>query len=218
MIMSGHGSTAGRGGKERTMSVATVEQRQIALQEERRWVAAARAGDGVAFGRIYEQYGQRVYRLARRMLGNPDDAQDITQDTFVTAWQNLERTSEDLYLGAWLTRIAANKCLDLLRRRKRIHWSAWDPAVHDQRQTSSVVEQPEQAALRRAEAEDVQAVLGRLQPRYRLALLLREGEQLSVLECAQAMGVSESAMKTILFRARAQFRAISAGEPVSRFS
>ncbi|MGZ7212505.1 RNA polymerase sigma factor, partial [Streptococcus pyogenes] len=75
-----------------------------------------------AFEAIFQRYERQIYSFIYRMMGDPDDAYDLTQDCFVKAFRALNRTSDDLNVSAWLHRIASNACLDVLRRRQRLRW------------------------------------------------------------------------------------------------
>jgi len=112
--------------------------------DELAWVERAPRGEEAAFAAIYQRYERRIYAHVYRIMGNPDDAFDLTQETFIKAYQALPRLGheQELNLSAWLHRIASNTCLDLLRRRKLISWLPWEherergegvaePASHD---------------------------------------------------------------------------------------
>jgi RNA polymerase sigma-70 factor (ECF subfamily) len=179
------------------------------------WVERARRGDRDAFDRIVERHQRRIYALAYHMLADRDEAADVAQDCFVNAYRAIGRTRGELRLEAWLCRIAANRCLDLLRRR-RIRWQPWDGARHDQLLPARAEDDPARAAERaeaRAEAgEEARRILARMTPRNRLALLLREREGLDYAAIAAVMGLSRPAVKATLWRAREEFRRLRAAE------
>lgn len=193
------------------MSAATVtEPGQIARHGERAAIASDR------FDAIYDAYQGRVFGLAYRMMGNADDARDVTQEAFISAYQNLHKLGpaagqeprDNAHLAAWLYRIASNKCIDALRKRKRRAGVDWDTFARTARAQPEDGGQPEAQALKRERAETVQRVLDEMTPRYRLVLLLHEHQGLSVREIAATVDRSESAVKSMLFRAREQFRAL----------
>ena len=140
-------------------------------------IARAQAGDETAFEVIFNQYHAAIYNYVFRMMGNPEDASDLTQDTFLKAWRALSRTSDDLRVGAWLYRIATNVCLDELRHRKLIKWQSWDNFVSVFHPVAK--ESPERDVVNRENREEVQYILDRLNPKYRLCILLREYQGLS---------------------------------------
>jgi RNA polymerase sigma-70 factor (ECF subfamily) len=180
------------------------------LSDESNWVARARQGDEVAFAAIYDRYQKPIYGLVYRLMGNPDDAFDITQDTFVKAYKGLNKLPPDteLNLSAWLHRIASNSCMDVLRRRKIVRWLPWDPEVHANITPARESEEPEQKVLANETHEHVQAVLNQMSDKYRLCLVLREYQEMSCEEIAVVINVSRAAVKSLLFRAREQFREI----------
>jgi RNA polymerase sigma-70 factor (ECF subfamily) len=169
-------------------------------------------GDG--FEAIYDAFHGRIFGLAYRMMGDADEALDVTQDAFMSAYQNLDKlqprrapgTPETVYLSAWLHRIAANKCIDALRRRKRRAGVAWETFAATVPAATDAEAHPETYTLARERGGHIQSVLDQMSPHYRLALLLHECQGLSVREVAQSMDRTESAVKSLLFRAREQFR------------
>jgi len=181
-------------------------ERSVMSSEEDAWVSRARAGDQAAFEAIFQRYERQIYSFAFRMMGNADDAYDLTQECFIKAYRNLEKTNGDLNVSAWLHRIASNSCLDVLRRRKRIRWLPWDNDRHESLLQPSTPDDPEVTVLSRETQQDVQLILNQMTPRNRLALLLREFEGLSTEEIGEVMGLSRSAVKSVLFRARDEFR------------
>lgn len=176
--------------------------------DETRWIEQAKRGDGAAFERIYLLYERKIYSHIYRMMGNPDDASDLTQTTFIKAYENLAKTAPDSNVGAWLYRIASNTCYDQLRRKKRVQWQPWEDAKHDHLLHGSVAENPERGTLRREAEDAVQQVLNRMSPQNRQALLLRE-DGMGLDDIGLVLGKSRSAMKSLLFRAREEFRKIA---------
>lgn len=178
--------------------------------DETRWIEQARRGDGAAFEKIYALYERQIYTHIYRVMGrNADDASDLTQDTFLKAYKGLANTSPDLNVAGWLYRIANNTCLDQLRRRQRVHWQPWDATRHDHLLHGSVAENPERSMLRRETEDTVQRVLDRMSPQNRMALLMREYQGMGLDEIGVSLGKSRSAMKSLLFRAREEFRKVS---------
>jgi RNA polymerase sigma-70 factor (ECF subfamily) len=167
--------------------------------------AQARQDERAAFAAIVADHERRIYAFLRPMTGSPDDAADLTQETFLRAYKAFGRTSTDLNVNAWLHRIASNACLDLLRRRRRIAWLRWDPVAHE-RPTPHPTDDPETMLLGDETQREVQRVLLSLAPRQRQALLLREHSGLSCAEIGSVLGVSEGAAKAILYRGREEFR------------
>lgn len=178
--------------------------------DEAAWVERAKQGDQTAFEAIFQRYERQIYSFIYRMMGDPDDAYDLTQDCFIKAFKALARTSDDLNVSAWLHRIASNACLDVLRRRQRLRWLPWEAPKHDHLLLSTPVDDPERSAISQETRAAVQQVLNRMSHRHRTALILREYEGLSCEEIGQVMGLSRSAVKSMLFRAREEFRRVYA--------
>ena len=147
----------------------------------------------------------RLFRTALRLTGNAEDAADLTLSSFEKALRAWPRRPVDLQVRPWLYRIATNTCLDELRHRRLIRWLPLDlfggttphPVAEDD---------PEDVVVRSEEARLVRAALDRLPDRYRVALLLRESEGLSCEEIGASLGISRSAAKVLLFRAREKLR------------
>ncbi|MBI2863653.1 MAG: sigma-70 family RNA polymerase sigma factor [Chloroflexi bacterium] len=179
-------------------------------------VQQARESHSLTFEAIFAQYQDPIYRYVYRMMGNADDAGDLTQDTFLKAYLALPKMPVDLNVGPWLYRIATNTCLDELRRRKIVRWTPWDDfmAVFHPKQVAG--DNPEKESLRREDAEEVQRTLARIHPRYRTCLLLKEYEDFSCNEIAAVMGISPGAVKSLLFRAREAFREAHVGDKATR--
>lgn len=188
------------------------------MWDETTWIERARLGDEAAFAAIYERYERPIYSLVYRLMGNAEDAFDITQDVFVKAYKALSKTSPDLNLSAWLHRIASNACMDVLRRRKIVRWLPWDPTEHANITPASDEDEPERRVVGRETRQQVQNVLNKMNERYRLCLVLREYQDMSCEEIAEVLGTSRQAVKSMLFRARDQFRDIYEREEAARLS
>jgi RNA polymerase sigma-70 factor (ECF subfamily) len=178
------------------------------LSSETAWqFERARMGDAAAFERLLRHYERPLYGYIYRMMGsNPEDAADLLQETFLKVYRALDRVPPDVNLAAWLYRIARNCCLDELRRRKRGHWLTWDGAHGTPMIEPSVAADPESALLQREGDGVVTAVLARMSRRNREALILRECEGLSCEEIGTVFDISRKAVKSMLFRAREEFR------------
>ncbi len=169
--------------------------------ESARLVEAAAAGDAVAFDDLVRLHGAGVYRLALRMLGNPQDAEDVQQETFVQAYRRLRSFRGEAAFGTWLYAIAARLCLGKLRRRRR-HSEELpgdlpsDPELDPQEHLTSL-----------AAAQRVQRALGALSPSDRLLILLKYVEDLSHEEIAGVLGCSCQSSRSRLLRAKRLFRA-----------
>jgi RNA polymerase sigma-70 factor (ECF subfamily) len=180
--------------------------------DETEWLTRARTGDAAAFEAIYQRYERRIYSYVYRLMGNAEDASDLTQDTFVKAYQALPRAQGEMNLSAWLHRIASNTCLDVLRRRRLVQWLPWDVFDTNPAIEPAAPDDPAASYVKQETSVEVQRILAKLSPKHRVALVLKEYQGLSCDEIAEVMGTSRSAVKSLLFRAREEFRQIVARE------
>ena len=180
--------------------------------DETEWLTRARTGDAAAFEAIYQRYERRIYSFVYRLMGNAEDASDLTQETFVKAYMALPRAQGEMNLSAWLHRIASNACLDVLRRRRLIQWMPWDVFTTNPGLEPAAPDDPAGSFVRHETSEEVQQLLNKLSPKHRLALILKEYQGLSCDEIAEVMHTSRSAVKSLLFRAREEFRQVAARE------
>lgn len=172
-------------------------------------VVAARSGDREAFDEIVRATHRDVYTLALRLCGNAEDASDVTQDVYVRAYKGLRRFRGDAQLSTWLYRITANCAATQLRRRARHRHDELDDTVDvaDRSPELDPTLRAEAAAARSA----VDWALRQLPPRLRAVVTLRDAYDLSHREIAEALGISESAAKVRLHRARRRLRTILSG-------
>ena len=167
-------------------------------------VERARAGDQAAYAQLFEQYHAPILNYLHRMVSDRALAEDLTQDTFIKAYNALPRTKPDLAFKAWLYRIATNTAISHLRRGKIIKWL---PFLTD-RETPD--EHIEKSVTRKM---DINQALAKLPQHYATALLLRHYQGLSLAETAQALDVTENAAKLRLFRARKAFAQVYGVSP-----
>lgn len=165
-------------------------------------IAGARAGDGHAFSRLVATYQTPIYNLCCRTLGNPHDAEEAAQETFLRAYTGLNSYDPARPFKAWLFSIAHHYCIDRLRRR-RLTWLSLDDEPELQPANwRAATPSPEEQAVRREREADVQNALATLPPRDRSALIMRYWYALSYEEIAQATASTVSAVKSRLHRAR----------------
>ena len=163
-------------------------------------LARARAGDEAAFVAIYEHYSPAIHRYAYRLLGSQEQADDVTQDTFIRAYEHIRRLSDDSNVSAWLYRIATNSCQDTLRRRRRI---AWVPILDDEDKDAPL--SSEDFVPQLIEAHAVQRVLAEMSPALATCLVLRSVEGFSCEEIAEIMNIPKGTVFSRLARARDAF-------------
>ncbi|HEV7680134.1 MAG TPA: RNA polymerase sigma factor [Candidatus Dormibacteraeota bacterium] len=170
-------------------------------------VDAFRAGDVGSFEELYRRHHPLVLRRLARLCGNLAIAEELAQETFLRAAQRIGNASGDLHFRAWILRIGTNIGIDHLRALKRTPQQSLDEmvVVTPAAGTPQVVD-TEASVEMRENARFVASVLNRLNPRHRQVLVLREIEGLDYRSIAERLGVSCSAIETLLFRARGRFR------------
>lgn len=185
-------------------------------------VRAFQDGSVEAFDQLFLRYHRAITGLTNRLVRDPLLAEDLTQETFFRVLRSVDRLDESFNFSAWIHRIATNVCYDELRRRKR----GQTPASEEGPRASNTIlsiedpdEQlgrlasrdpsglPEDALAMRELRREVWEVAARLPENYRTVLTLRELQGLSYAAIAQVMSLSESAIETLLHRARRRFKA-----------
>lgn len=158
---------------------------------------------------IYDPFQERIIKYVYRLLGNWQSAQELTQDTFLKAYEHFANAQSrgKLNTGPWLYTIARNLAVDQLRRVRVIRCESMDPFNPPSIADSSPHNQPEQSTLLREEQSEIQSALAKLPPNYQLALKYRYWLGMSCQEIGQNLEISSSAAKTTLFRARHAFKA-----------
>lgn len=180
-------------------------------------LAQSREGDTGAFAELVRRYEGRIFRLAQHITQNREDAEDVLQETFMKAYEHLDQFKGDAKFYTWIVRIAVNQALMKLRRRKTDKSVSLDEQIDTGedtivREIAAWDEDPEQRFTR----EELHGILDRaiqsLDPPYRSVFILRDIDELSTEETAEALGLSVPAVKSRLLRARLQLR-----EKLTRF-
>lgn len=163
------------------------------------------AGRQAAFTEIMHRYRAPVFRLARACVGDPDEALDLTQEAFVSAHRALARYDGDRSMKAWLSAIALNKCRDHARKRAVRRFLSFAMPIDGQAE-AVVDDSPavDDAAADRQELDRVTRAITTLPMNLREALVLRTIEGLSQAETAEILSISEKAVETRVYRARAR--------------
>jgi len=173
-------------------------------------VTAALGGDRRAFEELFRRHHRAVYRTLVGITGRPEDAEDAVQNAFVKAFQHLDQFQGAARFSTWLTRIAINEGLGRLRERGRLE-SLETPIDDDEteivpRHLRAWDDDPEILHSRTQARELVEREMMKLPDKYRLAVLLRDIQQLSAEEAAQALGLGVPTLKTHLLRGRLMLR------------
>lgn len=166
--------------------------------------ALAIGGMQAAYREFLRRYKQPVYHLIRSSIGDAEEALDLTQETFVAAFAALKRYDSERPFRLWISRIALNKCRDWARRQKVRSFFRRALPLEDAFDISSGTPSPEAEAGARAELARVTEAMARLPQKLRQVLVLRAVEGLSQAEAAEALGTTEKAVETRLYRARQQ--------------
>lgn len=179
-------------------------------------VTRALAGDAQAQRALVERHRDTIYRLARSATGDAEEAYDIVQETFLSAFGALKRYDAARPLRAWLAAIALNKARDWMRRqrvRRFLRLTLPEDAVNRVRDD---LPQPEEVAIQRDALDVTARAVAALPANLKDVLLLRTLEGLSQAETALALGISEKAVETRLYRARQKLGAALRDDPIPR--
>jgi RNA polymerase sigma-70 factor (ECF subfamily) len=178
-------------------------------------VRRAQAGELDAFEALANRYERRVYVLALRMLRHQQDAEDVTQQTFLSAMENLGGFRGDASFATWLLRIATHAALKVIRKQKGLDTVSLEEATEEADGYDTIPHpeyiadwrySPEQLVQKNEIQRLLDEALAKLDEKHRLVFLLRDVEGLSVKETAEALGLSETNTKVRLLRARLQLR------------
>lgn len=174
-------------------------------------VARARARDEAAVRCIMQSNNRRLYRLARGILRNDGEAEDVVQETYVRAFTHLESFRGDSSLATWLARIAMNEALGRLRRRRpNVEWTTLPPGVLEAQvirfPLSATSEDPEKSMAQREIQHVVEHAIDELPEAFRIVFITRVIEGMNVEETADILGLKPETVKTRLHRARNMLR------------
>src|ERR1700756_2986286 len=179
--------------------------------EELALVDAARHGDVSAFEQLIKRYDRNVFRIAQHITQNREDAEDVVQDAFIKAYQNLEQFQGNSKFYTWLVRIAVNEALMRLRKRRNDRTVSLDEDVETEdgaipREVADWSPNPEQLYGTSELGDILKKTIQGLSPRFRTVFVLRDVEGMSTEETAEMLGLSVPAVKSRLLRARLQLR------------
>lgn len=170
-------------------------------------VARARQGDNEAFRALVEQHSRTAFRLAFRMTGNEQDAEDVVQESLLKAYRHLGRFETRADFGTWLYRIVANCAVDMIRSRQSRQKHTWaEPFDASTDGHTSDAPGPERLAESAEVQRRVTAALDGLSPLERAAFALRHYEGRSIDEISRTLGLGTSAAKQAIFRAVRKLR------------
>jgi RNA polymerase sigma-70 factor (ECF subfamily) len=179
--------------------------------DESALVAQARAGDQNAFAELVNRYERKIYRLAKNITRNDEDAEDVLQDAFLKAYTHLDDFKGDSKFYTWIVRIAVNEALMRLRKRKTDRSVPLDEPVElgEETVTREIAvwdDNPEQRYSQEEWRRILDEAVDTLKPDFRTVFVLRDIEELSTEETAETLGISVPAVKSRLLRARLALR------------
>jgi len=167
-------------------------------------IARVRAGDTQAWGDLYREFAPAIFRFCRRAMPTREDAEDATMEIFMKLRDKLIQYDQNRSFSAWLYRVAANHCWDMLRRRKARH----DKDTEDIDDLPLEAPEPNQLEklIEERTSEEVRKALDKLGARARMALVMRYYSDMSYDEIADALGVRRPFVGVVLLRARHELR------------
>lgn len=185
-----------------TRTITLVEQSDAEL------VRQTLCGQTAAYNGLVLRYQRQVYNLAYRMLGNAEDAGDLVQDTFLRAYSALAKFRQDASFLTWLYKIASNLCIDHLRSRKAKGALSLEVELEEGREPASEDRNnaPEDRAILEATQELLHREILNLPEKYRIVVVMRHLQEMSVEEIADTLDLPAGTVKTHLFRAREMLR------------
>ena len=189
----------------------TIQKRAGEDIDELALVQAAKKGDLDAFSELVNRYDRNIFRIAQHITHNEEDAQDVVQEAFLKAYQNLDQFQGNSKFYTWLVRIAVNEALMKLRRRRTDRTVSIDEDVETEegtmpREVADWSPNPEQLYGQSELSDILKKTIQGLPPGFRTVFVLRDVEGLSTEETAEMLGLSIPAVKSRLLRARLQLR------------
>ncbi len=170
-------------------------------KEDQYWVSQALKDNPDAFEKLVDAYQNQVFSVCYRMLGSPTAAEDAAQETFIRAYQALDSYDQDRSFGTWILSIASNYCIDQIRKRKMTLLSL-DNDKYAWLTPPAGGPNPEKFTLEAEKMKQVHSLLGKLSETDRAAVVLQYWHDYSYQEIADTLSLTESAVKSRLYRAR----------------
>ena len=179
--------------------------------DETALVARAQAGDQEAFGELVKAYERKIYRLAKSITQNDEDAEDVLQDAFLKAYEHLPGFQGNSRFYTWIVRIAVNEALMKLRKRKGNRFVSLDEPIQTgeeevKREIAVWEDNPEEHYSQEELQKILDEAVESLKPDFRTVFMLRDIEELSTEDTAETLGISVAAVKSRLLRARLALR------------
>jgi RNA polymerase sigma-70 factor (ECF subfamily) len=192
----------------RATQVNIVERAQMLTLTDRELVEKAQKGDELAFEELVQRYQERLYWVCFNMVGNAEEARDISQEAFVRVFKSLERYNPRYSFYTWLYQIAVNICIDHLRKKGSSNLVSLDALSGEEQQFEVAAETgpPSEGIERRELIEQIRRILDKLPVKYKTVLVLRDLEDMPCREIAKVMKCSYPTLRWRLFQARRLFK------------
>jgi RNA polymerase sigma-70 factor (ECF subfamily) len=181
----------------------SIEQRKL---EDHKLINLAKEGDQRSFEALLNKYRNLVYHVMFKMVGNSQEAEDLTQEAFIKAFRALSSFNEEFAFSTWLMKIATNNCIDYLRKKKLRVFSIDEPVKYKDEELQFEIPDhdpsPERQLLEEERSKFINNAIESLPPRYRHVILLRHKEEKSYEEIAEILDLPLGTVKARIFRAR----------------
>lgn len=175
-------------------------------REDQRLIKLAREGNQKAFETLLKKYRNLVYHVMIKMVRNPQEAEDLSQEAFIKAFNALASFNEEFAFSTWLMKIATNNCIDYLRKKKLRTYSIDEPIKYKEEQVQIELPDhdptPEKSLLNEERSKLINEAIQSLPPRYRHVIVLRHQEEKSYEDIAEILKLPLGTVKARIFRAR----------------
>ncbi len=175
-------------------------------REDHELVRKAKAGDGKAYDALMEMYRDVVFSIVYRMVHNKQEAEDLTQETFIKAYNSINSFNEEYAFSTWLFKIATNHCIDFFRKRKLVTYSMDQPIQYKDEEIKQEYPDYEPTIDTEMVASEksiiIRQAINKLPEKYRVAIILRHHEEKSYEEIAAILDLPLGTVKARIFRAR----------------
>ncbi len=175
-------------------------------KEDSRLIQSALKGDEKAYETLLKKYKNLVFTIMMKMVRNPQEAEDLTQEAFMKAFNSLSSFNEEFAFSTWLMKIATNNCIDYLRKRKLKTYSINEPIQYKDEQIEVEIPDeepsPEKSVLQSERKKLIEEAIDQLPERYRYVIILRHKEEKSYEEISEILNLPLGTVKAQIFRAR----------------
>ena len=189
-----------------TISAQNHTSKQRKKDSDSELIQLARSGDDHAYDQLLKKYKQSVYNLVFRMVRDIQEAEDLTQESFIKAFSSLAQFNEEYAFSTWLYKIATNNCIDYFRKRKLQTYSLDKPIQYKDSEIQQEIPDPELNPEKSILADErhsiIQDAISTLPEKYYTAIVLRHNEERSYEEIAEILELPLGTVKARIFRAR----------------